>query len=61
MAAAVLGCRVLLERTGASPAIQLGALATVGILAHGCTVLIVRPPALADFLRVVPVGRRKGS
>ena len=59
MALVVLGARALLDPMHVAPALELAALVAIGALVHAATVRIVRPAALEDVRKVVPIGRPK--
>lgn len=61
MGLAVFGTRALLGPMHVAPALELAAVVGVGTVVHVATVLIVRPAALEDVRKVVPVGRPKAA
>jgi PST family polysaccharide transporter len=61
MALAVIGARVLLEPLHVAPPLELAALVALGAVVHAAAVWIVRPAALEDVRKVVPLGRTKAA
>jgi PST family polysaccharide transporter len=61
MAVVVLACRIGLSTIGADPYAVLGVTIPVGVLAYFLVSLVIPPPALMDFARILPERIRIGK
>jgi hypothetical protein len=57
MCLVVLLCRQVMTAAGVGPPLTLAVCVAVGIFVYAGSVIVVRPAALTDFMRILPKGR----